>query len=213
MKILVPLLVFLLSTQVFCQQKLFGKYCSESFGDSDVVCMEFKENYQFDYVITGPMGIKARGSGEFELHNQRLKLVFANKKQRIESSVTKTDSESKYPRDIKLTFEIKDDLGNPLAASVHRIDDAIDYLTEDSNTVWVKKDTPIAYYKVQFIGYEPIEFPLAHHFDQEIKVTLVPIQPKLISNEVMVFMLRNITDEGFSTGNNLWDHYRKVTVD
>ena len=89
MKKILQIIILLTSILTFSQEKLNGKYCSIPIGESDVTCIDFKENNHFEYSVSGCLGISQIGTGNFELYiSPKLKSsVFKIKLDRLGSAV------------------------------------------------------------------------------------------------------------------------------
>ena len=201
----------MISIVTFSQEKLIGKYCSIPLGESDVTCINFKKNNQFDYVVSGCLGITSIGSGKYELKNDNLNLIFDKTEQTSKSEIQIADNETQSEKESNLKFNIVDENGFELPANVIRTSDRKHFFFDEPNrTFIVDKNSPKAKYKIEFIGYETIELVIEHNTDKEINVTLFPAQAKIISDKELTINWNKINDNEFKTGSNSWNRFKKV---
>jgi len=212
MKTIQQTLILLISIVTFSQEKLVGKYCSTPIGESDVTCIDFKDNYQFEYEVSGCMGISSIGNGKFELKEKSLKLIFQKKEQALKSKIHIAENKSKSENEIKLEFNIKDKNGIKLPANIIRTSNRkYFFLDQENSSVLVEKDSPKANYRIECIGYETIDLELDSKTDKKIEVELILNQPLLITDKELNFELTEFNDKGFNTGTNpLLNKFRKV---
>ncbi len=109
-----PILFMFLSTGIYSQVQLYGKYCSIPLGESDVTCVDFLENNRFKYLVSGCLGLSSIGEGRYELKNSTLKLFFNKIEQQIKSKVSITESPSISNQEVTFEFNIKDQNGEPV---------------------------------------------------------------------------------------------------
>ena len=210
MKQILQTILFLISLVIFSQEKMNGEYCL-TFGEGDATCIDFKENNRFDYVVSGCLGISAIGSGNFELKNENLKLIFDKAEQNSKSIIQIAETETQSEKEINLEFEIKDENGIELPANVIRTSDRKHFFFDELNKIFiVDKNSPKAKYRVEFIGYEPLELEIDHITDKVINIILFPAQAKVISDKEIIMKWKKINDNEFRTGSNSWDRFKKM---
>ena len=137
----------MISIVTFSQEKLIGKYCSIPLGESDVTCIDFKKNNQFDYVVSGCLGISSIGSGKYELKNNNLNLIFDKTEQTSKSKIQIAENETQSEKESNLKFNIVDENGFELPANVIRTSDRKHFFFDEPNrTFIVDKNSPKAKY-------------------------------------------------------------------
>jgi hypothetical protein len=210
MKPILQTIILLISLVTFSQEKMNGEYCL-TFGEGDATCIDFKENNRFDYVVSGCLGISAIGSGNFELKDENLKLIFDKAEQNSKSIIQIAETETQSEKEINLEFEIKDENGIELPANVIRTSDRKHFFFNELNKIFiVDKNSPKAKYRVEFIGYETLEFEIDHKTDKVINIILFPAQAKVISDKEIIMKWKKINDNEFRTGSNSWDRFKKM---
>jgi len=210
MKPILQTIILLISLVTFSQEKMNGEYCL-TFGEGDATCIDFKENNRFDYVVSGCLGISAIGSGNFELKDENLKLIFDKAEQNSKSIIQIAETETQSEKEINLEFEIKDENGIELPANVIRTSDRKHFFFDELNKIFiVDKNSPKAKYRVEFIGYETLEFEIDHKTDKVINIILFPAQAKVISDKEIIMKWKKINDNEFRTGSNSWDRFKKM---
>ncbi|SOS52758.1 conserved hypothetical protein [Tenacibaculum dicentrarchi] len=211
MKIILQTIMLLITITTFSQEKLIGKYCSIPIGESDVTCIDFKENNRFDYFVSGCLGVSAIGSGKFELKDEKLNLVFDKAEQVSKSEIKITESKAKSEKEIKVKFKVKDENGIEIPANVIRTSDRKHFFFDELNKVFlVDKNSPKANYKIEFIGYETLELEIDNSYDKIIEIDLFPAQAKVISDKEISWKWEKVNDNEFKTGTNFWDRFKKV---
>jgi len=210
MKTILQTIILLISLVTFSQEKMNGEYCL-TFGEGDATCIDFKENNRFDYVVSGCLGISAIGSGNFELKDENLKLIFDKAEQNSKSIIKIAETETQSEKEINLVFEIKDENGIELPVNVIRTSDRKHFFFDELNKIFiVDKNSPKAKYRVEFIGYESLELEIDHKTDKVINIILFPTQAKVISDKEIIMKWKKINDNEFRTGSNSWDRFKKM---
>jgi len=210
MKKILQIIILLTSVLIFSQEKFSGKYCSIPIGESDVACIDFKENNTFEYSVAGCLGTSHIGTGIFELKNKTLKLTFDKKEQPTKSIVNVKEVKANSEK-IEFKFVIKDENGFSLYANVVEQPNIKAFeIYKEKNTIEVeKKDTKVKY-QILSLGYEIIELELEHNSNKLIEITMFPVQAKVISEKVFKWKLTEISDGEFKTGPKIWNTYRKI---
>ena len=210
MKKILQIIIFLTSIMAFSQEKLSGKYCSIPIGESDVTCIDFKENNHFEYFIAGCLGISHIGTGLFELKNETLKLIFDKKEQSTRSKVKITETKSSSEK-IEFEFIIKDENGFKLYAHIREKGEKKYFdLYEKENKIELQKKRLKVTYELFSLGYEFIEIELNHNSSKKIEIIMFPPQAKAISEKVFEWKLTELNEEEFKTGTKIWNTFRKI---
>ncbi|MCH2032260.1 MAG: hypothetical protein MK202_01975 [Tenacibaculum sp.] len=210
MKKILQIIILLTSILTFSQEKLSGKYCSIPIGESDVTCIDFKQNNQFEYSINGCLGTSHIGTGIFELKNKTLRLTFDKKKQPTRNIVNVKEVKSNSEK-IEFEFVIKDEYGFSLYADViEKPKIKVLEINNEKKTMEVEKKDSKIKYQISSLGYEIVELELEHNSSKLIEITMFPFQTKLISEKVFEWNLTEINDGEFKTGPNIWNTYRKI---
>tara|TARA_R100001369_G_C3261358_1_gene158192 strand:+ start:93 stop:692 length:600 start_codon:yes stop_codon:yes gene_type:complete len=195
----------------FSQEKLSGKYCSIPIGESDVTCIDFKENNHFEYSVSGCLGISHVGTGIFELKYEILKLTFDKKEQLTKSKVKITEIKSSSEKAIEFEFIIIDENELPVYANIVEKPNVRGFeIYEEKNKIEVEKKNSKVKYEVLSLGYGTIELELKHNSSKKIEITVYPVQPKVISKKVFEWKLSELNEEEFKTGPKLWNTFRKI---
>lgn len=194
----------------FSQEKLSGKYCSIPIGESDVTCIDFKENNHFEYSIAGCLGISDIGTGIFELKNETLKLIFDKKEQPVLNKVEIIEVKSNSEK-VDFKFNIKDENGFELYAQIREKgkNEYID-LYDKVNTIKFSKQKLKVTYEILSIGYESVELELSHNSSKNIEIKMFPVVAKVISEKVFILNLIKRNEKEFKIGPNIWNTYRKI---
>ena len=210
MKKILQITMLLTSILTFSQEKLIGKYCSIPIGESDVTCIDFKENNQFEYSVAGCLGTSHIGTGIFELKNKTLKLTFDKKEQPTRNIVNIKEVKSNSEK-IEFEFVIKDENGFSLYANVIEQPNIKGFeINKEKNTIEVEKKDSKVKYQIFSLGYEVVELELEHNSSKLIEITMFPVQAKVISEKVFEWNLTEINDGEFKTGPKIWNTYRKI---
>ena len=203
MKMILQTILILISIVTFSQEKMAGKYCSIPIGESDVTCIDFKEDNRFDYEVSGCLGISAIGTGIFEFKDKNLKLIFDKKEQILKSGIVITENKSESEIETEFKFDIKDENGFEIPIFIMRLSDSeyfrIDEITQN---IKVAKYSPSEIYRISFPGYEVIDLELDSKTDKKIDINLFLVQPLLISDKEMNWELTDFKDKGFSVGHS-----------
>ncbi|MCB4806614.1 hypothetical protein LG651_00010 [Tamlana sp. 62-3] len=211
MKIILQTIILLFSIATFSQKKLEGKYCSVPIGESNVTCINFKENNRFDYMVSGCLGVSTIGSGKFELKEETLNLIFDKAEQVLKSEIKITDSKVESEKEVKLKFKVKDENGIEIPANIIRTSDRKHFFFDEVNKVFlVDKNSPKVNYKIEFIGYETIELKIDNSSDKIIEIDLFPDQAKVISDKEISWDWEKVNENEFKTGTNIWNRFKKV---
>jgi len=210
MKKILQITILLTSILTFSQEKLNGKYCSIPIGESDVACLDFKENNQFEYSVAGCLGTSHIGTGVFELKNKTLRLTFDKKEQPTRNIVNIKEVKSNSEK-IEFEFVIKDENGFSLYANVIEQPNIKEFeINKEKNTIEVEKKDSKVKYQILSLGYEIVEFELEHNSSKLIEITMFPVQAKVISDKVFEWNLTEINDGEFKTGPKIWNTFRKI---
>ena len=210
MKKILQIIILLTSILTFSQEKLNGKYCSIPIGESDVTCIDFKENNHFEYSVSGCLGISRIGTGNFELKNEILKLTFDKKEQSTRSKVKITETKSSSEK-IEFEFIIKDENGFKLYAHIREKGEKKYFdLYEKENKIELQKKRLKVTYELFSLGYEFIEIELNHNSSKKIEIIMFPPQAKVISEKVFEWKLTELNEEEFKTGTKIWNTFRKI---
>ena len=204
------LILILISTFSFSQEKLSGKYCSIPIGESDVTCIDFKENSKFEYTVSGCLGTSHIGTGIFELKNKTLKLSFDKKEQPTRNKVRITETKSSSEK-IEFEFIVKDENGFPLYVNIVEQPNVKAFeIYKEKNKIEVDKKDSKVKYQVLSLGYEIIELELEHNLSKLIEITMFPAQAKVISEKVFEWNLTELNEVEFKTGPKIWNTFRKI---
>lgn len=210
MKKILQITMLLTSILTFSQEKLSGKYCSIPIGESDITCIDFKQNNQFEYFTAGCLGTSHIGTGIFELKNKTLRLTFDKKEQPTRNIVNVKEVKSNSEK-IEFEFVIKDEHGFSLYANVIEQPNIKGYeINKEKNTIEVEKKDSKVKYQILSLGYEIVELELEHNSSKLIEITMFPVQAKVISEKVFEWNLTEINDGEFKTGPKIWNTYRKI---
>ena len=211
MKKILQIIIFLTSILTFSQEKLNGKYCSIPLGESDVTCIDFKENNNFEYSVSGCLGTSQIGTGIFNLKNKTLKLTFDKKEQPTKNQVKITEIKSRSEKNIEFVFIIKDENELPLYVNIIDKTNVRGYeIYEKNNKIQVEKKNSKVKYEILYIGYETVKLELEHNLSKIIEVKMFPVQAKVISEKVFEWNLTELNENEFKVGTEIWDTYRKT---
>ena len=211
MKIIGQTIILLISITTFSQEKLIGKYCSIPLGQSDVTCIDFKENNQFNYFVSGCLGDSATGSGKFELKDEKLNLIFDKAEQISKSEIKIRESKAESNKEVKLKFKVKDENGIEIPANIIRTSNQKHFFFNKLNKVFiVHKNSPKASYQIEFMGYETLKLEIDNNTDKIIEINLFPAQAKVISDKKISWKWEKVNENEFKTGTNIWDRFQKV---
>ncbi len=212
MAIRVTFLLLISTTIAFSQIKLSGEFCSYTLGEGNVTCISFKPNNQFDYQISGCLGISKIGNGTYILKKQILKLVFANNKQKSKSQFRIVNGESQKET-ATLEFITTDSNSLYLPAWVIRDSDSKIFqpLSNEANII-IKQVKKNENYQITQIGYEKIKLKLDNKCNKKIFVSIYPMPPSIISNKILKYRLLDINENEFSIGKNITDKYKRMRL-
>ncbi|MFI1770850.1 hypothetical protein [Thalassobellus citreus] len=211
MRTILQIIILLTSIMTFSQEKLSGKYCSIPIGESDVICIDFKENNNFEYSVSGCLGTSHIGTGIFELKNKILKLAFDKKEQPTKNKVKITDIKSSSEKTIEFEFIITDENELPLYVNIVEKPNVRGFeIYEEKNKIEVEKKNSKVKYEVLSLGYGTIELELEHNSSKKIEITMFPIQTKIISDKVFEWNLTELNENEFKVGTEIWNTFRKI---
>jgi hypothetical protein len=211
MKKILQIIIFLISIVTFSQEELIGEYCTIPIGESDVTCINFKENNRFEYTVSGCLGVSDIGTGKFELNKDNLKLIFDKKEQLIKSKIKIEEIESALEKEVIFKFNISDENNLPLYVNIVKKPENIAFkIFKENKIISQTKNDSIGNYQILSLGYEIIELELDNLTDKKIEITMFPIQPKVISDTTLTLNLSEISEKEFKAGTNFWNTYRKV---
>ena len=211
MKKILHIIILLTSILIFSQEKLSGKYCSIPIGESDVTCIDFKENNRFEYSVSGCLGTSHIGTGIYELKNKNLKLEFDKKEQPTKNKVKVTEIKSQSEKNIEFEFIITDENELPLYVNIIEKPNIKGFeIYEEKNKIEVEKNNSKAKYEILSLGYEPVELELEHNSSKKIEITMFPVQAKVISEKVFEWNLTELNENEFKVGAEIWHTFRKI---
>tara|TARA_R110000822_G_scaffold121318_2_gene255081 strand:- start:570 stop:1211 length:642 start_codon:yes stop_codon:yes gene_type:complete len=211
MKKILQIIIFLTSILTFSQEKLSGKYCSIPIGESDVTCIDFKENNNFEYSVSGCLGTSHIGTGIFNLKNKTLKLTFDKKVQPAKNQVKINEIKSSSEKNIEFVFIIKDENELPLYVNIIEKTNIRGYeIYEEKNKIEVEKKNSKVKYEILSLGYGTVELELKHNSSKIIEVTMFPVQAKVISEKVFEWNLTELNENEFKVGTKIWNTFRKI---
>jgi hypothetical protein len=211
MKKILQIIILLTSILTFSQEKLNGKYCSIPIGESDVTCIDFKENNHFEYSVSGCLGISQIGAGIFELKNEILKLTFDKKERLTKHKVKITEIKSSSEKTIEFEFIIIDENNLPVYANVVEKPNVRGFeIYEEKNKIKVEKKNSKIKYEVLSLGFGTVELELNHNSSKKIEITVFPVQPILISKKVYEWKWSKLNEQEFKTGPKFWNKFRKI---
>jgi hypothetical protein len=201
----------MISILTFSQEKLGGKYCSSPIGESDVTCIDFKENNRFEYIVSGCLGISHIGSAVFEIKNKILKLEFDKKEQTTKNKVKITERKSNSEKNIELTFIISDENESPLYVNIVEKPNIRGFeIYKEKNKIEVKKSNSKVNYQILSLGYATVELELEHNSNKKIEITMFPVQAQIISEKVFEWNLTELNENEFKVGKEIWNTFRKI---
>ena len=208
---ILSILIGFIAINVSSQDNLKGKYCSLSPGESDVICVDFKENNRFEYKNTGCLGVNSIGEGSYQLKRFTLKLIFDRKEQLIKSTVTITEKPAASDKEVVFVFNIKDQYGGPIFVFATEIGGNKDIgINREENKIILPKSNDKVNYEIHAVGYETVELELVKNTDKVIDIILFEGQPLVISERTIRWKLRDIKADEFKTGKEYWNTFRKV---
>jgi hypothetical protein len=211
MKKILQIIIFLTSILTFSQEKLSGKYCSIPIGESDVTCIDFKENNNFEYSVSGCLGTSHIGTGIFNLKNKTLKLIFDKKVQPAKNQVKINEIKSSSEKSIEFVFIIKDENELSLYVNIIEKPNVRRYeIYEEKNKIEVEKKNSKVKYEILSLGYGIVELELEHNSSKIIEVTMFPVQAKVISEKVFEWNLTELNENEFKVGTKIWNTFRKI---
>lgn len=200
--------------------KLQGIYCNGFNGGFDSTCLTFKKNKTFTYETAGDLGIYLTGKGKYNLANKILELRF-DKDSMIQKSTVKIENlsfrDDKEADSVGLIFKVYDGFNKGIpfyGATIYEASDNYSYSKQNNVnrngalTLTKAASNKRESYKIGFLGYETVNVALDHNFTKEIKVTLYPAQPQIISDTTWTYTLKNIEKDSFLTSQDRL--YRKV---
>ncbi|REG83473.1 hypothetical protein C8N41_1139 [Winogradskyella sediminis] len=196
---------------IFSQEKLGGKYCSIPIGESDVTCIDFKENNRFEYSVSGCLGTSHIGTGIYELKNKNLKLEFGKKEQPTKNKVKVTKIKSQSEKNIEFEFIVSDEYELPLYVNIIEKPNIKGFeIYEEKNKIKVEKKNSKIKYEIRSLGYETVELELEHNSSKKIEITMFPVQAKVISEKVLEWNLTELNQYEFKVGTEIWSTFRKI---
>lgn len=203
MKKIVIILIFVVNFSIIAQESLIGQYCTIPIGESDVACYSFKKNQQFEFKISGCLGISNYGKGNYSIKNGLLLLNFDNGKGTKNSQVSFKDIIETSKDSIIIKIKISDLNGFGVPAKIYPKEmDLMDfdfeknYADTDGNWIWKdKKDIKLRNFIISNIGYEELELPLDMGKSQNIKIVLVPPSPDSISSKELMKNINIVSSE------------------
>ena len=211
MKKILHIIILMTSILTFSQEKLGGKYCSIPIGESDVTCIDFKENNRFEYSVSGCLGTSHIGTGIYELKNKILKLEFDKKEQPTKNKVKVTEIKSQSEKNIEFEFIITDENELPLYVNIVEKPNIKGFeIYKEKNKIEVEKNNSKAKYEILSLGYGTVELELKHNSSKKIEITMFPVQAKVISEKVFEWNLTELNEKEFKVGSKIWNTFRKI---
>jgi len=191
MKRTVIIIILLFSFSVSAQEKLVGEFCTIPIGESDVACYNFIENHNFEFTVSGCLGISTYGKGKYTLNDDTLLLNFDSGKGSENSSISLKNLNTISKDSIIVKLKVTDQNGTGIAAKIYPKDmDLMDFDFEknyadiDGNWIWKdKKDNGLKYFVISEVGYVELEFAMDMGKSQEINIVLAPPSPDSISSK------------------------------
>ncbi|WP_435139257.1 hypothetical protein [Formosa sp. A9] len=185
------ILLFLVNFSINAQEKLIGNYCTIPIGESDVTCYSFKENQQFEFKISGCLGISTYGKGNYSIKNKQLLLNFDNGKGSQNSRIVFKKLKETSQDSITLKLKVSDVYGIGIPAKIYPKEmDLMDFDFEknyaDINGNWIwknKKNSESKHFVISENGYAELEFAIDLEKSQEIEIVLAPPSPNSISSK------------------------------
>lgn len=194
--------------------KLQGIYCHSFNGGYDSTCMTFNKKGDFVYKTSGDLGTYLTGKGKYDLKDNVLKLSFEKDSVIQKSEMIIEDwsfRDDEETDSIDLIFKVYDAFNKELPLYATIFEESEDFANVNANgalTITKPKNRKAENYKIGFIGYETLEVVLTHDSTKEIKVTLYPAQPQVISDTIHSYILKDIEKGSFLTSKDYL--YRKV---
>jgi hypothetical protein len=211
MKKILQIIILLTSILTFSQEKLNGKYCSIPLGESDVICIDFKDNNHFEYSVSGCLGISQIGTGIFKLKNEILKLTFDKKEQLTKHKVKIIEIKSSSEKTVEFEFIINDENNLPIYANViEKIYDRGFEVYEEGKKIKVDKTNSKIKYEIRSLGYGTVKLELNHNSNKKIEITMMPDQPQVISEKIYEWKWSELNKQEFKTGPKPWNKFRKI---
>lgn len=212
MKPILTALLSIFSYSLFSQVSFGGKFCSTSLGEGNVTCIHFKENNQFEYQVSGCLGVSHVGSGKYNLRDSTLILHFKKQEQSIKSKVEITEKPKLSELPAKFHFKIFDLNGDFISPIWIKRESDNKYFTqnEGSDGVIIEGNLTNEEFTISFIGLETVDIKLDSKTDKLIKIYLAEAQPLVISNKIMKYKLSKMTPYSFSVADNILDRFKLV---
>ncbi|MGV8944930.1 MAG: hypothetical protein ACOH1N_00750 [Lutibacter sp.] len=196
------LISFLLSQiTLFSQEKLKGNYCTISIGESDVTCIDFKENNRFVYRTSGCLGTYRYGIGKYNIKNSSLTLLFDKSDKEFRSEIKTSKLENVNNDSIVHSFKIIDENGIKIPSVTifkktgdFEFDENIS--DENGNILFrylnnrVNED-----YEVEYFGYENFKFKIDNRKSYEILIKLSLSKPTWINGEQHIYEFNIVNSE------------------
>ena len=200
--------------------RLKGIYCHSFNGGDDATCITFKKNHSFTYETAGDLGTYLTGKGKYNLQSKILKLKFA-KDSVIQKSTIKIEDwsfrDDKETDSIGLIFKVYDGFNKGIpfyGATIYEESDNYSYSNQNNVnrngalTITKSASDKTESYIIGFLGYETVKVALDHNSTKEIKVTLYPAQPQIISDTSLTYTIKNLEKDSFLTSQDYL--YKKV---
>lgn len=119
MKNIIIILIFVVNFSINAQERLIGEYCTIPIGESDVACYIFKQSQQFEFKISGCLGISTYGKGNYSIKNGQLLLNFDNGKGIKNSQVNFKDINETSKDSIIIKLKVSDLNGFGVPAKIY----------------------------------------------------------------------------------------------
>lgn len=184
------LIIFLIfQIQIYSQDKLIGRYCTILIGESDVTCIDFKENNRFVYRTSSDLGTYKYGIGKYKLKNSSLTLSFDKfdkefKSEIMTSKIIKVNNDTIVHR-IKLIDENGEKMPSVTIykeTGEFEFDENIS--DENGNIVFrYLKNQVNENYEVEYFGYERFKFQIDTKKSYESIIKLALAKPNWINGK------------------------------
>ncbi|WMI65457.1 hypothetical protein RBH94_15500 [Aestuariibaculum sp. YM273] len=191
MKRTIIIITLLFSFSLIAQEKLVGEFCTIPIGESNVACYNFIENNNFEFMVSGCLGISTYGKGKYILNNDKLLLNFDSGKGIENSSITFKNLSEISKDSVTVKLKVTDLNGIGIAAKIYPKEmDLMDFDFEknyaDVDGNWILKDKKgngLKYFVISEVGYVELEFAIDMAKSQEINIVLAPPSPDSISSK------------------------------
>jgi hypothetical protein len=201
MKKIVLLNFLLIQITLFSQEKLIGNYCTIPIGESDVTCINFKENNRFVFILSGCLGTYKYGIGNFEIKSSDLILSFDNNDKEFRSEIEISEIKNTTKDSIIHKFKFVDQYGiKMMGVNLHKESGEFEFNENISNpngiiTFKYLKNQVNENYEVEFFGYENFKFRIENDKSYEILIKLALSKSTWIFGEKRTYQFERIDKE------------------